>query len=271
VLPYINIPNINLGPIPIDIFGIIVGVAVLTGIWIARKRAKPMGIDPYKLESMINWMLLTGFACCHLLDVIFYHPDQIVADPLILIKFWDGLSSIGGLIGALLGILLWKKFKAPKEKLINYADLILSVYPISWVIGRMACATVHDHKGLAAAQPNIFTVAFPDGPHYDLGLLEMLYTVLIAATVVALWPKKRPPGTYIAVTSLMYAPARFFLDFLRARSGNTGDKRYFDLTFAQYLCVALFIYGIYMLIKSRRPDQSAAPAKRSAAASFMKT
>jgi phosphatidylglycerol:prolipoprotein diacylglycerol transferase len=254
VLPYISLPDPNKY---IHVFGILVAIAVVLGIWLARKRAKPMGVDAEKLESLINWMLLCGFICAHVLDEIFYHPDEIARNPLSLIFLWEGISSFGGFTGAALGIFLWKRFKNPKERLLPYADLILSVLPIAWIIGRLGCSVVHDHKGAAAAAPNLFTVIFPnEGPHYDLGLLEMLYSIVISAVVMLLWRKKRPPGTYIAVTSLMYAPVRFVLDFLRLDVGPTGDRRYLDLTFAQYLCVALFAFGVYMAIRTRRLARS---------------
>ena len=261
MLPYINLPDwyiplpfkiLGTDRLPIHFFGILVAIGVLIGIWLARKRAKPMGIDPDKLESMINWMLLCGFAGAHILDEIFYHPEEIAKNPLSLLLFWEGISSMGGFTGAAIGIFLWKKYKNGNKPLLPYADLILSVYPFAWIFGRMGCASVHDHKGMLASAPNIFTVAFPDGPHYDLGLLEMLYTILLAVFVASLWHKKRPPGTYIGVTCTLYAPVRFFLDFLRLDSGPTGDRRYLYLTFAQWTCVALLAFGIHMLIKSRR-------------------
>jgi len=258
VLPYINLPDLKLGPIPIHVFGILVAIGVLVGIWLARKRAKFMGVDPDKLESLINWMLLVGFICAHVIDEIFYHPEEIARNPLSLLLIWEGIGSFGGWIGAALGIFLWKKFKSPGTSLLPYADLICSVLPVAWIFGRLGCATVHDHKGALAAAPNILTVAFPDGPHYDLGLLEMLYTIVIAAVCAVLWRKKHAPGLYIGLTCVMYAPVRFALDFLRVDVGPTGDKRYLSLTFAQWACVAMLGFGIYWLLKARRLARSSA-------------
>src|SRR5262249_28019529 len=159
-------------------------------------------------------------------DEIFYHPEEVARNPFSLLLIWEGIGSFSGWIGAALGIVLWKRYKTSwdrflwnlerrrkdtkqkgqkkdqkkakpeevvpafhsrKESLLPYADLICSVLPVSWVFGRLGCAVVHDHKGAAAASPNILTVAFPDGPHYDLGLLEMLYTIVIALVCASLW------------------------------------------------------------------------------------
>jgi phosphatidylglycerol:prolipoprotein diacylglycerol transferase len=258
VLPYINLPDLRLGPLPIHFFGILVATGVLIGIWLARKRAKPMGVDPELLESFINWMLLGGFAGAHILDEIFYHPDELVARPWSIFLFWEGISSFGGFVGAAVGVFLWRKFKNGGKPILPYADLILSVFPVAWIFGRMGCASVHDHKGMATETPSLFTVAFPDGPHYDLGLLEMLYTIVLAAFIATLWKKKRAPGLYVGLTCALYAPVRFGLDFLRLDTGPTGDRRYLALTFAQWACVAMFAFGIAMLLRTRRPARSSA-------------
>src|SRR5262249_23719079 len=174
VLPYIHLPELNLGPIPIHWFGILVATGVLIGIWITRRRAKFMGVDPIKLESLINWMLLCGFVLSHVLDSIFYHPDELVRRPWSILFVWEGLSSFGRFVGALTGIFLWKHYKSrfdplthpPKGKgspkkvaapvapekpsLLPYADLVLSAFPVAWIFGRMGCSVVHDHKGHAA-------------------------------------------------------------------------------------------------------------------------
>jgi phosphatidylglycerol:prolipoprotein diacylglycerol transferase len=255
VLPYIHLPDLNLGPLPIHWFGILVATGVLVGIWLARRRAKEMGVDPIKLESLINWMLLCGFVLSHVLDEIFYHPSELVRRPYSILFVWEGLSSFGGFAGAAIGIFLWKRFKNRGQSLLPYADLILSVYPVAWIFGRMGCAVVHDHKGKAVEVANWFTVAFPDGPHYDLGLLEAMYAVVISAVCALMWRRKWKSGTYIAVTCAMYAPVRFGLDFLRESTGPTGDERYFGYTPAQWACVALFAFAIWMWLKGRRPPQ----------------
>ncbi len=224
MLPYIHLPELNLGPIPIHWFGVLVATGVLVGIWLARKRAKFMGIDPIKLESLINWMLLSGFICSHVLDTIFYHPDELVHRPWSIVFIWEGLSSFGGFVGAALGLFLWKRFRGGGASLLPYADLILSVYPVAWIFGRMGCSVVHDHKGHAAV-------------------------------CALMWRRKWKSGTYIAVTCAMYAPVRFVLDFLRDSSGPTGDPRYFGLTPAQWACIALFGFAIWMWLKGRRPPQ----------------
>ncbi len=291
MIPYVKVPELTIGPVPLHAFGLLVATGVVVGTALATSRARKRGFDLDLLNSFITWMLVVGFVCGHVLDEIFYHPDEIVQDPLSLLKLWAGLSSFGGLTGALIGIILWKYFdylpfgtpggwgfvrnKSPRP-ILPFADLILSVYPVAWMFGRSGCSSVHDHPGDVAGPGALLAVEFPAAnptfsgppgdvhvfgpirfvegrlihghfPRYDLGLLELMFTVLLAAIIALTWRKRVLTGTYIVVTSLAYAPVRFAMDFLRIRGGVGADPRYANLTPAQWECIALFALGLYML------------------------
>jgi phosphatidylglycerol:prolipoprotein diacylglycerol transferase len=163
--------------------------------------------------------------------------------------------------------------------ILPFADVILSVFPVAWVFGRSGCSVVHDHPGMKAHAGSFLAVAFghpdrieklvrlgslPDGtpdflelrwgnaPQFDLGLLEMLFTVVLATMLALTWRKKLATGAYVAATALSYAPVRFAMDFIRVRDVDQADPRYGSLTPAQWMCVALFLFGVAMVIHVRR-------------------
>lgn len=300
MIPYVKVPELTIGPLPLHAFGLLVATGVVVGTALATNRARKRGFDLDILNSFITWMLVSGFICGHVLDEIFYHPDEIAQDPLSLLKLWAGLSSFGGLTGALIGILLWKYFdylpkgspqgsgfvrNHPPRPILPFADLILSVYPVAWIFGRSGCSSVHDHPGDVAGPGDFLAVDFPsynpafpgppgavhqfgpirfvEGqlihghfPRYDLGLLELMFTIVLAGLLALTWRKKLPTGTYAVVTSLSYAPVRFAMDFLRIRGGDGADPRYGGLTPAQWECVALFVYGLWLLWFVRKLQKS---------------
>jgi phosphatidylglycerol---prolipoprotein diacylglyceryl transferase len=263
VFPYIDLPKIYLpfelpfvGRVPIQWFGLLVATAVVVGTMLARWRAKKLGINREKLDSFISWMLVGGFLGAHVLDTIFYHPSELVHRPWSLIFIWEGLSSFGGFIGALCGIFAWKKWRAKGQSVLGLIEIIASVFPIAWIFGRAGCAVVHDHRGMAAPAGSWLAVAFPDGPAYDLGLLEALFAVVISIIFVSTWHRRWKPGFYSALVSLLYAPVRFYLDHFRlTEAAGTGDEHYFGLTPAQYACIALFGFGVYMAVRTARSTE----------------
>jgi phosphatidylglycerol:prolipoprotein diacylglycerol transferase len=156
--------------------------------------------------------------------------------------------------------------------ILPFADLILSVFPVAWVFGRSGCSVVHDHPGMKADPGSLLAVAFGrperiqkilsvgtgdlelrwgNAPQFDLGLLELMFTVILATLLALTWRKKLTTGSYVVATALCYAPVRFAMDFLRVRDIDQADPRYGSLTPAQWMCVALFLFGLYMLTKVR--------------------
>jgi phosphatidylglycerol:prolipoprotein diacylglycerol transferase len=276
VIPYIHVPDLKLGPLTLHPFGLLVATGVIVGTALATRRARKRGIDLRKLNSFITWMLVAGFMGGHMFDEIFYHPSELVKRPWSLFFLWEGLSSFGGFLGGLIGCLLWKFFDSspwlvlgpitiPKffkrpaaMPIMPLSDLILSVFPVAWIFGRSGCSVVHDHPGAKATADALLAVAYGRGPiteygpiqlimgnapQYDLGLLEMMFTCIIAFFFALTWRRKLPTGSYIVATAFCYAPVRFVMDFFRITDGDTADIRYGTLTFAQYCCVALFLFG----------------------------
>ncbi len=283
MIPYIHVPDLKLGPLTLHPFGLLVATGVIIGTWLATRRARQRGVDLDKLNSFITWMLVAGFLGGHMLDQIFYHPADVMKRPWSLFLLWEGLSSFGGFVGGLIGVVLWKFFEAEPVlrtslftlskfrrrpvpmPIIPFCDLILSVFPVAWIFGRSGCSVVHDHEGMKAPIGSLLAVAFGPSdpaktihlgpiefrfgntPTFDLGLLEMMFTVILAGLFALTWRKKLTTGSYIAAVALAYAPVRFAMDFLRIRDVNNADPRYGSFTPAQWSCVALFCLGLWMV------------------------
>lgn len=266
LIPYIAIPELPLSfllhvpvlgnlfdaahPPSIKPFGALVALGVWLGSVVAVKHARERGVDENKMNTFIFWVVGLGFVGGHMLDAIFYHPRQVAENPLYLFMLWDGLSSFGGFIGAIVGAVAYRHFK--KEKILAYCEMVCSAFPLAWVFGRAGCASVHDHPGrLSDAW---YAVKYPiDSPpgyvgRFDLGLYEMVLTIPLAIAFWWLWRKgKRGNGFFIGVMCIAYAPVRFFLDFLRVDEGTMSgaDPRYAGLTPAQWASFGLLALGIY--------------------------
>jgi phosphatidylglycerol:prolipoprotein diacylglycerol transferase len=277
MIPYIRLPDLAY----VHPFGILVASGVLVGTAITTNRAKKLHFDVVQLNSMMTWMLVSGFVLSHMLDSLFYHWDEVLKKPWSLLWIPGGLSSFGGFIGALVGILLWKflviergrpRLRERPAPILPFADLVVSVFPIGWVFGRAGCSSVHDHPGARATSDTLLAVAYPTpqemqqwslhdherygllvghDPRWDLGMLELLFTIIVAACFIITWRRRLPTGSYVVAASLSYAPVRFAMDFLRIPQSEGGDTRYASLTPAQYACVALFLYGVAMIVYMR--------------------
>jgi phosphatidylglycerol---prolipoprotein diacylglyceryl transferase len=309
MIPYVEVPELPLSflthlplldrvldprhPPSIKPFGTLVAFGVYLGSVVAMRHARERAVDEKKMSEVIFYVVGVGFLGGHMLDAIFYHPAHLAQDPLYLFKIWDGLSSYGGFIGAVLGALIWRcvsatwkpitvpwrgeavtLFSIPTSvrvtwrhgrRVLPYIECVNSAFPLAWVFGRMGCASVHDHPGLVTDAWYAVRWPLPGGGvtgRLDLGLIEMVLTIPLAVAFLVLWRRKpvRPLGFYSGWMCIAYAPVRFFLDFLREGEGTGGlaggDPRYGGLTPAQWACFGLFALGVYMLRKSRQPSDA---------------
>lgn len=256
VIPWFSLGPINIGPLPIQPFGLLVATGVFVGAAVARRAVLRRGLDEEHYQRMITWMLLFAFGLAHVVAVTAYHPGRLLSEPLRLIKFWDGLSSVGGFFGAVIGchIYAWRH----KIRFTDYADAIMEGFVFGWIFGRMGCTVVHDHPGIHS---NFFlAIDYPDGPRLDLGLLELIFTICLAILFQILKRKPRFPGFYMGLGAVLYAPVRFGLDFLRKEAEKGGDDRYAGMTPAQWSVVVVLGLGIYVLASNwNRPPLVAAP------------
>ena len=267
LIPYIKAPEHTLahdvpiiGDLKLQVFGPLVAVGVVLGWKQCLKYAKVKDIDEFLFRDYLFWMLVTAFVVSHWVSVIFYFPDTVKKDPLVLLYIWNGLSSVGGFFGAFLGMTWY--LKKHKQPIIVYADATIFGLVLGWCFGRLGCSLVHDHPGKIVPEGTFMAVGpWPDGTwRYDLGLLEFLFAVCLMTFIYGFskWQTRRP-GWIVGLVVTAYAPFRFMLDFLRADDPGkviqTPDIRYAGLTTAQWFCVAFLMAGLWlMFFRKARPD-----------------
>ena len=268
MIPYLEQPILALGPVTIAAFGVIVSGSVMLGLVLAQRRFQSMGLDMALGERIGWWVLVGGFVGAHLFSVLLYFPQKVADNPLVLFKLWEDISSFGGLVGGALALWLVLRRhggRIPSRVRWAYVDVVGLVFPVSLMVGRLACALAHDHPGTLtrfplavslASEParlfiaNVYANAGRPGDlppqttlavmgFHDLGWYEFLFLAVVVVPV--LWFRVRPrtlqPGAHPRLALIwflvLYMPVRFLLDFLRV-----SDARYGLLTPAQWGALA---------------------------------
>lgn len=264
MVPFLDPPPLRVGPLTVQVFGLAVGVAVVVGLAIARRRFARFGLDLAAGEGMATWLLAGGFLGAHLIAVLFYVPDEVARDPWLLLRVWEHVSSFGGMIGGLLGggLYLWVRTPGLRRRW-AYLDVAAFAFPFSLAIGRVGCALVHDHPGRVTDFPlavslqseparDLIAYAYAAAGEagtlpppsalsslgfHDLGLYEAAYlAAVVLPTLVVLDRKPRPVGFFLCAFAVLYMPARFGLDFLRV-----SDATYGGLTPAQWVASSVLV------------------------------
>ena len=213
VIPYWQQPVLRVGGLALPAFGILVVAAVLVGRWIALRRARRFGIDPVEISSMCVWMITAGFIGAHLVKTILPDIPTFLAHPLPTVFVRGGIASMGGFGGGLLGgILFCRRRGLSNLETFRWLDIVAYAVPASFMFGRLGCALAHDHRGVATA--SWIAVRFPEGPRYDLGLIEFLFLIALAALFYQLGRKPRLPGFFFGMLGVVYGLFRVWLDTL---------------------------------------------------------
>lgn len=253
-IPWFELPSLSLGPVTIQSFGVLSALGILAAVHLSSRAAAQLGRDPQVILDYSVVGVLAGVVGGHLVHLVFYHPEELVSVWSVL-KIWEGLSSMGGLLGAIVAAFVW--FRAKRIRFHDYADAFALGMAPGWGVARVGCFTVHDHPGVHS--DFFLAVRFPGGPRHDLGLYEALVLFSIGALLWLLHRRGALRGRLLPLLALLYGVARFLLDFLRARDVAYADARHLGLTFAQWFAFALVAYAAWGL--ARRP----APVTRRAA------
>lgn len=274
LIPYLPVTELTLpGSLPVvggarlGTFGPLVVVGVLLGRSRAFAFARRKGIPQALFRNYALWVLGTAFVLSHWVSVFFYFPQKLQRDPWILLELFNGMSSMGGFFGALVGGLFYLRVYCPRrgvgaQSVPTYADASTYGVLIGWCFGRAACSTVHDHPGMVVPEGTFLAVGpWPDGLwRYDLGLLEMIFAIVLTLLVyVVLRWEQWAPGRLTGFVLTVYAPFRFFLDSLRSTEPVRGvlptpDERYAGLTPAQWFTFGFFVLGVWLLF-IRKPSE----------------
>jgi phosphatidylglycerol:prolipoprotein diacylglycerol transferase len=215
-----------------------VALGMFAGVWSMGRTAKRLGVDPKPFEEATFWVLLMAFIGARLAHFLFYAPLSEFAG---IIRLWEtGWSSMGGIMGGIIGFFVVRKRFFPNVSFARAADIATCSLPIGMAVGRIGCFLIHDHPGTLSHF--VLAVNFPGGARHDLALYESLAMFALAA-VLAMNGEKllKHEGRLARTIGMSYALVRFPLDFLREI-----DVRYFGLTPAQYGCLAMIAVILFV-------------------------
>lgn len=258
-IPYTTFPTIELGPVTLRTFGLMVALGVVLGITVAARLGEEAGRPADETINLGVKLVVAGVVGSRVTWVL-THLDQ-VDSPVDLIAVWEGgLQFSGGFVAAvLLGLPTFLRW----DRLTRWRmlDRVILGLALGLAVGRIGCYAVGEHLG--------GLTSFPLASRYDGGatregnggdgrllevgdvvhntsLYEMLHVFALAAVLWWLIRRRTTPGTALGVFLLWYGAARFGTDFLRAYDDTVAG-----LTGAQLMCLVLVPVGVWVLVRVR--------------------
>jgi len=216
---------LDLGPITIHTYGLLLAVAFIAGIWLASRNAKKAGLDP---DSIWNMGLIIIFAALVGAKLMLFISDySYYLQNTREIFSLSTLRSTGVFYGGLLLALAAAAWYLRRTGLPgwNIADYTAPGIALGHSIGRLGCFSAGCCYGKPTDLPWGLTftsqyayenVGVPlNMPLHPTQLYESLGTMLLFLYLMFRLSRKHFTGQIILEYLILYAALRFFIEFFR--------------------------------------------------------
>jgi phosphatidylglycerol---prolipoprotein diacylglyceryl transferase len=199
--------------------------------------------------------------------VLFYQP-QMLADPLQVLKIWEGgMSFHGGLLGVSTAVIATALLR--KVSLWRVADAAALIAPFGLLFGRIANFINQELYGRATDVPWAFIFATDPmklarhpSQLYQAAMEGLLLGVILWIAVKVFRSLSRP-GLTAGIFMIGYAIFRAVGEQFRQPDDFAPDLPGI-LTMGALLSIPMALFGLWLVFRSRKPDVTGAQAEASA-------
>ncbi len=238
--------HLNLGPLRLQFYGLIIAIAALVGYWLMLRRKETYEVESNDVDTLFFIVLVTGFIGArvyHVLSELGYYLanlDQLFA-------VWNGgLSIFGAALGGMLGLLVYNQV-TKKYSLIQLLDWMVPGLAVGQLIGRFGNFVNYEIYGTPTEVPWKMYVPSefrlpPFEPYLYFHPLFLYEAAGSAVILVLLLRLKLPKGYLFLLWLFLYNMMRFFLEFLRVGSITYGTVRVNAVVSLVLVVLAIFAW-----------------------------
>lgn len=278
VLHQIDPIAFHLGPLQVHWYGIMYLLGFGTAWWLGRMRVRAgrlPGVNEQSYGDLLFYAMLGVVLGGRLGYVFFYSFSDLLRDPLMLFRIWEGgMSFHGGLLGVVAAAWWWSW--KHKLHLMDTVDFLAPLVPPGLGFGRLGNYIGGELWGKYTQAG--WGVVFPRAEaelagmnlqqlqaQFATGALDrfarhpsQLYQAALEGITmfVLLWwfsSKPRPRYAVSGLFALLYGCFRFLVEFVRVPDAQIGYLAFGWLTMGQVLSLPLIALGLFWLfVWSRR-------------------
>jgi len=253
-IPSPQVNDLNIGPLRVTFYGILVMTGVVVGWLIIRNRFVARGGDAELAERIIIRVVIWGFVGARLAYVS-THLDRFADEWWKVIAVWEGgLAIYGGLTaGAIAMVFYARKWGASLPDLL---DSVAPAVPAAQAIGRWGnyfnqelFGTPTDLPWGLEIDPQNRPAAYPDSETFHPTFLyESTLNVILVFVII--WVGNRFPsmrGRLVGVYFVGYGVIRFLMELIRTDT----TFRFLGLSRNGWVSIAVIVVGLIVLFWKR--------------------
>ena len=243
----------------IYLYGMIIALGFLLAIFYAKKRAREFGTNFDLVTDAILFAVPAAIVCARIYYVAF-RWDVYRDNPITALYIWEGgIAIYGGVIGAILGLILFAKVR--KQKLTPYLDIMALGLLIGQLIGRWGNFFNREAYGAEIFNDFFLRMGITDADGvirywHPTFFYESVWNLIGFALLHVLSKKRRYDGQTFLQYVAWYGLGRTWIEGLRTDSLYiTGT----DLRVSQLLAAVSFVIAVGVMLYIRlykTPDGS---------------
>jgi phosphatidylglycerol:prolipoprotein diacylglycerol transferase len=247
-------PEIELGPLTLQTFGICFALAFIGAGAVVGRRLVELG-KPVDWAYEIIFAALLGGLVGARLDYVLENYDEVSDDLLGNIFSGSGLVWYGGAIGGAIGVFIWAWYRGYLTT--QLLDLCAPGLAVGYAIGRVGCQLSGDGD-YGQDWDGPWAMAYPDGtiPTDETVHPTPIYeTLAMGLIAIALWRLRNrlTNGLLFALYLVLAGMERLLVEFIRR-----NDDVALALTQAQLISVVMILAGgLWLLLAARRTPRPA--------------
>ena len=247
--------TLTLGSFSIHLYGILIALGLMLAVVYAWKRCKQFGINEDALTDGVLWIVPFAVICARLYYCAF-RWEEYKANPISILHIWNGgLAIYGGVIGAVIGIIVHSKIK--KIKIPALLDLVALGFLIGQCIGRWG--NFFNREAFGAETDSFLRMGLFNAKtqaweyHHPTFLYESVWNLVGFVLLHQLSKKRKYDGQIALGYAAWYGLGRAFIEGLRTDSLYWGDFRVSQLL-AAVSCFAAVIVMMIMMFREHKPE-----------------
>lgn len=229
-------------------FGVLLAAAYLSALWWVVRSARRQRLDPDLFMSLGTWAIVGALLGAKALLMI-----RSGADASLISSAGD---FYGGFIGALVASAIFFR-RHPKLPVWRASDICAPAIALGQAIGRLGCFMAGDDYGRPTDVPWGVTFTNPDAAEiggvplgiklHPVQLYEAAVCLVLFGILVWLERRRHRDGDVIVAYTLLYAVARFVLEFFRG-DADRGFVFGGALSTSQFIGIVLALVAIAAMI-----------------------
>ncbi|WP_244352196.1 prolipoprotein diacylglyceryl transferase [Thermostichus vulcanus] len=238
------------GSFSLSWYGLLISLAVLLGLILARHLAQRRGISPQYIPDLLLWLVVGSLPMARLYYVVFEWERYRDGPWWQVLAIWQGGIAIhGALMGG--GVALYLFVRRNQLEFWSFADCIVPSVILGQALGRWGNFFNNEAYGKALSPDSALWVQLqlPDGSRvHPTFLYESLWNFGLFGILWGLsYRRNLPPGSLLGLYLVGYSLGRFWIEGLRTDSLMLGPLRV-----AQVVSLLLIGVGGLLLVGSLR-------------------